>query len=98
MPAPVEPASEEESNTRSGLVEDILPTPGQSPIDVLALDEALERLTRFDPRQGLIVEMPLFGCLSFEEFTSVLRIGERTVKRDWSMARAWLKGELSKQP
>jgi len=80
------------------LVEDILPAPGQSPIDVLALHEALEQLTRLDPRQGRIVELHFFGGLSFEEIASVLEISERTAKRDWSMARAWLKGELSKQP
>ena len=72
------------------LVEDILPAPGQSQIDVLALHEALEQLTRLDPRQGRIVELHFFGGLSFEEIASVLEISERTAKRDWSMARIWL--------
>jgi RNA polymerase sigma-70 factor (ECF subfamily) len=67
-------------------------------IDVLVLHEALEHLTRFDPRQARIVELHFFGGLNFEEIAAVLEISERTVKRDWSMARAWLKGELSKQP
>ncbi len=80
------------------LAEDILPAPGQSPIDVLALHETLERLTVLDPRQGRIVELHFFGSLSFEEIAAVLQVSERTVKRDWRMARAWLKLELSKEP
>jgi len=79
------------------LDEDVLSAASQS-IDILALHEALEHLTKFDPRQARIVEMHFFGGLSFEEIASVLQISERTAKRDWSMARAWLKGELSKQP
>ena len=79
------------------LDEQVLPAPGQS-IDVLALHEALEKLTKLDPRQSRIVELHFFGGLSFEEIASVLQVSERTVKRDWSMARAWLKGELSRQP
>ena len=75
----------------------ILPSHDQS-IDVLALHEALEHLTNFDSRQGRIVELHFFGGLSFEEIALILHISERTVKRDWSMARAWLKGELSRQP
>jgi len=66
-------------------------------IDVLALNQALERLLELDPRQARIVELHFFGGLGFEEIAAVLQLGERTVKRDWSMARAWLKGELSKQ-
>jgi RNA polymerase sigma-70 factor, ECF subfamily len=67
-------------------------------IDVLVLHEALEHLARLDPRQARVVEYHFFGGLNFDEIAEVLGISERTVKRDWSMARAWLKGELSKQP
>ena len=68
-------------------------------VDVLALHEALERLAKFDVRQSRIVELHFFGGLTFEEIAEVLNVSERTVKRDWSMARAWLKGELaSKRP
>jgi RNA polymerase sigma-70 factor (ECF subfamily) len=67
-------------------------------IDVLVLHEALEHLTELDPRQARIVELHFFGGLNFEEIAEVLEVSERTVKRDWTMARAWLKGELSKQP
>jgi RNA polymerase sigma-70 factor, ECF subfamily len=79
------------------LDEAILPAKEHS-IDVLALNEALDRLTQLDSRQGQLVELHFFGGLSFEEIALVLQISERTVKRDWSMARAWLRRELSKSP
>ena len=79
------------------LDEDILPTHEKS-IDVLALHEALDHLAKFDPRQARIVELHFFGGLSFDEIALVLHVSERTAKRDWSMARAWLKRELSGQP
>ena len=65
-------------------------------IDVLALNQALERLEELDARQAKIVELHFFAGLGFEEIAALLSLGERTVMRDWSMARAWLKGELSK--
>ena len=64
--------------------------------DFLALDEALERLASWDTRQSRVVEMHFFGGLSFEEIAEVLSISDRTAKRDWTMARAWLYRELSK--
>jgi RNA polymerase sigma-70 factor (ECF subfamily) len=63
---------------------------------VLLLDEALSRLARFDPRQSRIVEMRFFGGLTEEEIAEVLGVSARTVKRDWSMARAWLLGEMTR--
>jgi len=62
----------------------------------LALDEALDRLSQLDPRQGRIVELKFFGGLSDEEVAEMLAISTRTVKRDWSVARAWLFRELNK--
>jgi RNA polymerase sigma-70 factor (ECF subfamily) len=80
------------------LDETVLSTTDQS-VDILALHEALERLTKYDARQSRIVELHFFGGLTFEEIALVLCVSDRTVKRDWSMARAWLKGELaSKRP
>jgi len=67
-------------------------------IDVLALHEILERLTKLDARQGRIVELHFFGEPTFEEISLVLQISERTVKREWSMAHSWLRNELSKKP
>jgi RNA polymerase sigma factor (TIGR02999 family) len=75
----------------------LLPAPERT-MDVLILEEALENLAQFDPRQARIVELHFFGGLTFAEIALVLKVTERTVKRDWSMARAWLKGELSKSP
>lgn len=62
--------------------------------ELLALDEALERLFAMDPRLGQVVECRFFGGLSEEETARVLGVSERTVSRDWSMARGWLHGEL----
>jgi RNA polymerase sigma factor (TIGR02999 family) len=63
-------------------------------LELLALDEALEELDRMDPRQARIVEMRVFGGLSVEETAAILGISGRTVKRDWTMARAWLQIRL----
>jgi RNA polymerase sigma factor (TIGR02999 family) len=67
-------------------------------VDPLALDEALTRLAALDAQQSRIVEMRFFGGLTVEETADVLGISPRTVKRDWSMARAWLRRELSGGP
>ncbi len=64
--------------------------------DLLALDEALARLADWDPRQSRVVEMHFFGGLGFDEIAEVLGISDRTAKRDWAMARAWLYRQLSK--
>ena len=64
-------------------------------VDILMLHEALERLSKLDARQGRIVELHFFGGLSFDEIGSVLEMSERTVKRDWAMARIWLFKEIS---
>ncbi|MEG9432144.1 sigma-70 family RNA polymerase sigma factor [Terriglobus sp. ADX1] len=64
------------------------------PIDILALNSALEALATFDKRQAQVVEMRFFAGLSFEEIAEALDISVRTAKRDWSMARAWLHAEL----
>jgi RNA polymerase sigma factor (TIGR02999 family) len=65
-------------------------------VDVLALNEALERLATWDLRQSQVVEMKFFAGLSFEEIAEVLNISDRTAKRDWTMARAWLHAELTR--
>jgi RNA polymerase sigma-70 factor, ECF subfamily len=67
-------------------------------VEVLALHEALEKLARLDERQARVVELHFFGGLTYTEIAYVLDASERTVKRDWTMARAWLKLELAKQP
>jgi RNA polymerase sigma factor (TIGR02999 family) len=59
-------------------------------IDLIALDDALNGLSAFDPQQGRIVELRFFGGLSIEETAEALKISPATVKRDWVMAKAWL--------
>jgi RNA polymerase sigma-70 factor (ECF subfamily) len=63
-------------------------------VEVLKLDESLHRLTKLDPRQGRIVELRFFGGLTVEETACVLGISPKTVKREWSVAKAWLHGDL----
>jgi RNA polymerase sigma-70 factor (ECF subfamily) len=77
------------------LIEEMVPSATSSTVDVLAVDEALTRLNEFDPRQAKILEMHFFGGLTFEEIALQLDVSTRTVKRDWTMARAWLRQELS---
>jgi RNA polymerase sigma factor (TIGR02999 family) len=67
----------------------------QASVDVLALDEALGRLTELDPRKSRLVELRYFGGLGIEEAAAVLGVSPATVKRDWTTARAWLRRELS---
>ena len=62
--------------------------------DLLALDEALSRLTALHPRQAEIVEMRYFGGLQEEEIAQVLKVSLRTVQQDWRLARLWLYREL----
>lgn len=64
------------------------------PDELLALDEALLRLAEMDPRAARIVELRYFTGLSNAEVAAVLDTSEKTVKRDWSAAKAWLQGEL----
>jgi RNA polymerase sigma factor (TIGR02999 family) len=64
-------------------------------IDLLVLDETLERLKKQDPRLERVVTLRFFGGLSVEQTAEVLEVSERTVKRDWEFARAWLFREMA---
>lgn len=68
----------------------------QESIELLALDEALSRLSKLDERQCRIVEMRFFGGMTEREIADAMGLSERTVKRDWVLARAWLHAELSR--
>jgi RNA polymerase sigma factor (sigma-70 family) len=70
-------------------------THGGSP-DLLALDDALTTLASVDTRQSRIVELRFFGGLTMEEIARVLGVSERTAQREWTFAKAWLRGEISK--
>jgi RNA polymerase sigma factor (TIGR02999 family) len=67
----------------------------ERPSEIIRLHDALEVLEALEPRQAKIVEMRYFGGLSIEETAEVLDISPATVKREWSIARAWLHSELS---
>jgi RNA polymerase sigma factor (TIGR02999 family) len=63
-------------------------------VDLIALDDALKDLGALDPRQSQIVELRFFGGLTIEEVGEVLDVSPRTVKREWRMAKAWLRREI----
>jgi len=75
------------------LDEAVVFSPEQSD-NLLELDTALDRLAKEHPRQSQIVEMRFFGGLPVEHIAEVLNISPKTVKRDWSVARAWLHREI----
>jgi RNA polymerase sigma factor (TIGR02999 family) len=62
--------------------------------ELVKLDESLERLAKLDPRQSRIVELRFFGGMTVEQTADILGISPKTVKRDWSMAKAWLHGDM----
>jgi RNA polymerase sigma factor (TIGR02999 family) len=73
---------------------DQLPDPGSDAASLCALDEALEQLTRIDPRRAKVVELRFFGGLSVDETARILQLSPQSVMRDWRLARAWLACEL----
>ena len=75
------------------LEENIAASPSRAP-DLIALDEALDRLTKMDARKGKVVELRFFGGLSVEETAGVLNVSPFTVIRDWNFAKAWLHREI----
>jgi RNA polymerase sigma factor (TIGR02999 family) len=66
----------------------------QKSSEIIALDEALNRLAQLDPRQSRIVELRYFGGLSLEETAAAVGLSTRQVEREWTIAKAWLHGEL----
>ena len=82
------------SDVRVSFSEATLKAKGQD-LDIVALDEALARLAEIDEQQSRIVELRFFSGLTVEETAEVLSISPATVKRDWSMAKAWLHRELT---
>jgi RNA polymerase sigma factor (TIGR02999 family) len=82
-----------EGGTFISLEDAMVPVPERE-LEILALNEALNKLTRLDERQSKIVELRFFAGMSEEETGEVLGISARTVKRDWRIAKAWLYAEL----
>ena len=79
------------------LDEDLL-APAERDINLVALDQALDTLSKLDSQQGRIVELRFFAGLSIEETAEVLKISPATVKRDWAMAKAFLSRQLKPVP
>ncbi len=67
---------------------------GEKPAQMIALDEALQKLAEIDPRRAKVVELRFFGGLTNEEIAEVLGVHSNTVLRDWNLARAWLKTQI----
>ncbi len=67
---------------------------GERSAELVALDEALERLAELDPEKSRVVELRFFGGLSVEETAEVIGVSAPTVKRHWRMAKAWLYGQM----
>jgi RNA polymerase sigma factor (TIGR02999 family) len=97
----VEHARSRDAEKRGGeqrriTLDDALASGSPLNVDVLALDEALERLAQHDARHAKVVELRFFGGLTTEETAEALDISPATVKRVWTMARAWLFRELTR--
>jgi RNA polymerase sigma factor (TIGR02999 family) len=76
---------------------DLLPAPSSDrSSELCALDDALDRLARMDPRRAQVIELRFFGGLTVEETGQVLKISPQSVMRDWKLARAWLTRELNR--
>lgn len=74
--------------------EDVLDVSARNPEEVVAIHQALERLTQIDPRQGELVELRYFGGMSVEEAAEILGVSKATAVRQWRAARVWLYGQL----
>ncbi len=73
-----------------------LDLPVEGFFDPITIGELLDRLAREEPRMARVVELHCFGGLNFAEIAEILKMNERTAKRDWQVARAWLYGQLRK--
>lgn len=71
--------------------------PQKREINLVALDDALNRLANLDPQQSRLIELRFFGGLSIEETSEVLSISPATVKREWATARAWLQRDMKRK-
>lgn len=75
---------------------DDIPAPGsERATELLAVDDALNRLAELDPRRGRVVELRVFGGLTHQEIAEILRISPQSVMRDWRLAKAWMLRELN---
>lgn len=75
-------------------LDEAIDIPGRRDLDLMELDQALKLLAELDARQSQIVELRYFGGLSIEETAEFLKLSTATVKRDWSVAKAWIRREI----
>lgn len=78
------------------LDEGLMISSNEKSVDLIALDEALNRLAKLDERQARVVELRYFSGLSIDETAEVLGVSNATVRLDWNLAKAWLKQEITK--
>lgn len=90
-------AKKRDGGCRIALSEDVAVAESRE-VDVLAVDDALTRLSELDAQQARVVELRYFGGLSIQETSEALGISAATVKRDWATARAWLHREIQHSP
>jgi len=83
-------------NIKLSLEEATLVAAKEKGVDLIALDEALNKLAKFDAQQARVVELRYFSGLSLEETAEALHVSRATVARDWEAARAWLHREVTK--
>jgi RNA polymerase sigma factor (TIGR02999 family) len=84
------------SGERAVSLDEAVVTIGAPSLDLLALDEALSRLSAIDPQQSRVVELRYFGGLTIEETAEVMNVSTATVGREWTLAKAWLYAELTR--
>jgi len=85
------------SNEDLPLEDALLASADERNVDLIALDEAMKRLAKFDPQQERIVELRYFGGLSLDEAANALGISRATAARDWQVAKAWLHREMTRK-
>lgn len=86
--------AQKRSGGQKSLLDEAVSFSGEKELDLVKLDEALKTLEKIDARQSRIVELRFFGGLSIAETAHVLKISEKTVRREWTFAKAWFQREL----
>jgi RNA polymerase sigma factor (TIGR02999 family) len=90
-------AAKRGGNARKVSLDEAIDLSGERAADLIALDDALANLASIDPRQSRIVELRFFGGLNVEETAEILAVSSATVKREWRIAKAWLRREMTRE-
>lgn len=88
-------ADKRDAGVRTTLVSIPADITGTDALDILALDDVVDRLAGLDARQARVVELRIFGGFAVDEVAEIVGVSERTVKRDWRFAKAWLACQLN---